>query len=531
MQLFKKTITSFVFTAFVATSLFFALFTAQEVKAVGVELMPINVSEQALRGKSCGMAVFGLCVPFTSLDSFAYFIAKVMIQQLTASIVNWINTGFEGNPSFVTDPAGFFTDIVDQEIGKMIEGGSLNALCSPFNISIRLALAFKYRPFQQKISCTLTDVIRNSQNAITGASINGFTAGDFKQGGWPAFASMTEEPQNNTYGAYLEAENQLEISIANHKIISNNEISQGKGFLSWKKCTEYATGSQSSGNTSVLNTGGADGADVPADPSSSSASGSTAKKGDCLHEEVQTPGTVIESQLENQLGSGVRQLELADSFNEIVNALVAQLVKQVLTAGLHAASGNGASDTNAYINQLQNDQATQAAQLKAIKDNVTPSLNSAIANETAFKNNKTETVNQLINAKTLLTNVKMCYADKLPTLTVAQAAIAQQRMNDVDQTISTKINPLAQPLLNDINTVTSNMTILTQVQQGLVAAQTANDAYYPTQSFSTLTQSNTLHTTQNITTSATERAQVTANMQALNTDTNIKLQECQLFPN
>ncbi len=164
------------------------------------EVLPVPTKDAALRSEGCGLSFFGVCVPFTSLNSFAWFAAKLVIRQLTADIVNWINSGFDGNPAFVTNPAGFFTDIVDEQIGLMIsESSDLKFLCTPFSLDIRLALAFKYRPFRKKVTCTLTDIIKNSKNAVDGASINGFTKGDFKQGGWPAFVSMTTEPATNKF--------------------------------------------------------------------------------------------------------------------------------------------------------------------------------------------------------------------------------------------------------------------------------------------------------------------------------------------
>ena len=37
------------------------------------------------------------------VDAIAWTVAKTAVQSLTQSIVNWINSGFEGSPAFVTD--------------------------------------------------------------------------------------------------------------------------------------------------------------------------------------------------------------------------------------------------------------------------------------------------------------------------------------------------------------------------------------------------------------------------------------------
>src|SRR3989344_1544613 len=104
------------------------------------------------------------------LDPIAWFVAKVLIKHMTRSIVNWINTGFDGNPAFVTDLGGFLTDVADQEIGNFIYGSGLSALCDPFELQIRLSLALKYSPVTEKIACRLSDVVNNIDNFLSGAA-------------------------------------------------------------------------------------------------------------------------------------------------------------------------------------------------------------------------------------------------------------------------------------------------------------------------------------------------------------------------
>ena len=62
------------------------------------------------------------------LDGLAWEVANLAIQSMTKSIVNWINSGFEGSPAFVTDlrtnlrgvgdavAARFFEELANQEI-------------------------------------------------------------------------------------------------------------------------------------------------------------------------------------------------------------------------------------------------------------------------------------------------------------------------------------------------------------------------------------------------------------------------------
>src|SRR3990167_52156 len=52
------------------------------------------------------------------LDSIATIVAKNIIKKLTAQTVNWINSGFKGNPAYVTNPGQFFLDIGDNEASR-----------------------------------------------------------------------------------------------------------------------------------------------------------------------------------------------------------------------------------------------------------------------------------------------------------------------------------------------------------------------------------------------------------------------------
>ena len=107
---------------------------------------------------------------------------------------------------------------------------------------------------------------------------------------------MTQNDSNNPYGAYLEAQIELDARIAKALGIQSQQLNWNSGFLSWSECRKVHEGT-----------------------------------GKCLERgPVQTPGKVIESQLEGVLGSGVRQLELADEFDELVSALFVQLLKQVV---------------------------------------------------------------------------------------------------------------------------------------------------------------------------------------------------------
>ena len=50
------------------------------------------------------------------IQSIGRLIAKMLLQKLTMSTVNWINSGYDGSPSFIQDADKFFSDIAKTEI-------------------------------------------------------------------------------------------------------------------------------------------------------------------------------------------------------------------------------------------------------------------------------------------------------------------------------------------------------------------------------------------------------------------------------
>ncbi|MDP3763912.1 MAG: hypothetical protein Q8Q92_04745 [bacterium] len=253
-------------------------------------LPPIPVSDSALRDKEAGITIFGFTVPGFSWDGLAIIITKKFIERMVDSTVNWINSGFEGNPAYVTDPKQYFTDIADGVAGEFISGSDLGFLCSPFQTQIRLALQKQYvqlNPFQ----CTLTQAVGN---------IDAFY-NDFSQGGWDGWFAMTQNNANNPYGSYIDAKVELDSRIASAVGLKNQQLDWGRGFLSFEKCPKGQE------LDPLLGTG------------------------DCkVAKTILTPGAAIEGQLQNVLGTGLRQLELADEFDELVGALVGQLLQKTV---------------------------------------------------------------------------------------------------------------------------------------------------------------------------------------------------------
>jgi len=242
----------------------------------------------------------------TAGDSIAWLVANTILERMTASTVNWINSGFEGSPAYVTDPGSYFTNIGDQLAGQYIfSNPDLNFLCGPISAKIRLALTKSYLN-EPNFQCTLTDAFGDMEDFM----------GDFNKGGWDKFFQMTQKQQNNPLGAFLQAESQLNAQIASRQGIAKDELNWGSGFMSQKVCDSRLP------DTVVPEEDWGDGTGVPA----------YTVPGGCApgHESTQTPGSVIQDQLNKALGAGTDKLKVADEINEIISALLNQLVSQVV---------------------------------------------------------------------------------------------------------------------------------------------------------------------------------------------------------
>jgi hypothetical protein len=270
-----------------------------------------------------------------ALDTLAWQVANMAIESITKSTVNWINSGFQGSPAFVTDLNENLRGVGDAVAARFFEElASSEIAATPFQDkvldSIRLAYYLRTSPesFYTRNPYTLNQVSADDQ---------AFLKGDFKQGGFNAWFSTVMNPQNNPYGAQMLANEALENAVAGATGNRLEELSWNRGFLSWRGECQSSAGGHEEGHAVSL--GGED---------------------PCDSYEIETPGSVIMEQLNQQLGSGVERLVSADEFNEIIGALLNQLAMQVLggdSGGLRGVSrpstGGGGSFLDTTTNSSQ----------------------------------------------------------------------------------------------------------------------------------------------------------------------------------
>jgi len=277
------------------------------------------------------------------LNGLAWDVANLAIESMTKSTVNWINSGFQGSPAFVTDlrqnmrgvadtiAGRFFDELSEQEFGR-------SPFQDPVLDSVRLAYYLRTSPesFYVRYPYTLDQV---------SADDRAFLRGDFSQGGFNAWFATVMYPENNPFGMNMLLNEQLENAVGGAIQIRTQELDWSKGFLSWRgDCIATAPNPEASDTPG----GGISPFDL-------------ASEEPCIDREILTPGSVIENRLNKALDAGQERLIVADDFNEIISALLNQLVGQVLggnSSGLRGVSrpstGGGSSFIDRSTDPTQN---------------------------------------------------------------------------------------------------------------------------------------------------------------------------------
>lgn len=248
------------------------------------------------------------------LDCLAWAAMTVLIQEITDSVIAWAQSGFDGNPAFVDNFDGWLEDIAKREVDLYLN--ELNTqygglICAPFRRPIVEAIIRIHSEsrFERSIQCTLDDVIANVED------LEAYLSGDFSKGGWDAWINLTN---NNPYTDFASANAELDrrIEAALHK--EETQALWGRGFLSWESQECY-------------------------DEEVVTENGDTVVYTSCDAPQTNTPGSVIEDQLNEQLGSGQRRIEAADEINEMISALMYYLILDILSddEGLRGYSGGG----------------------------------------------------------------------------------------------------------------------------------------------------------------------------------------------
>lgn len=279
--------------------------TAEKLELLDVSKRKLDYVKLGSHAEKGVAGPFGIYIN-VSWDAIAYCVVNAMIEYIANATIAWANSGFNGNPAFLENPERFFRDLADYQAGKIIKdiaygasGGAVN-VCQPFKVNIAINLAQSYPGYgddalnssYRGMSCRLSDITQ--KKIFQGINVSvGEGKGNVQQAlSWTDWNELTQNDANNPYGAYILANQALYASVAAKNNELRFEISANNGWLNFKKCPDGEK------DLSKCNT--------------------------------VTPGTLIQSSLEKTLNLSKDRLVLATKFDQMITAIVNNLIKVAL---------------------------------------------------------------------------------------------------------------------------------------------------------------------------------------------------------
>ncbi len=245
-----------------------------------------------------------------SWNGVAYCIVNGLITYIADSTIAWANSGFQGNPAFLENPEAFFTTLADRQASEFISSLAYNTtginVCEPFRVELAIALAESYGTQQggntSRFSCSMDQVSQNFMDFANGGGGYGYGEGGPNIDGYWSNWNQLRQDQNNPWGAYIEAGEYLRAQISVKENTAKFELGLNAGYLNFKKCED------------------------PAD----------AKKGSGDSCRTYTPGSLIQSSLEDTLKIPKERLVAAQKIDQVITALANALIKKALNTVLES---------------------------------------------------------------------------------------------------------------------------------------------------------------------------------------------------
>lgn len=255
------------------------------------------------------------------LKPIVHLAAKTLLQAITQQIIDWVQGNDGKNVGFVHNLQAAFRQQADIAGGDFLNKLTGINLCG--NIGAFLQINLRAPGLRQQLECTVTDIIRN---------VNSFY-GNFYNGGWPAFARVSLEPQNNPYGAYLIALDAKLTAEDNARRTLEIPLQKSYPFLGFRtpvgrNCfTRPASGANPIGNNLE--------AREEAGPDSSS------RDIYCDTEyTLKTPGQLISDQLSKAFGTETDYIISAKDLDEAFGAIASTLINKLITSTFAGGSGS-----------------------------------------------------------------------------------------------------------------------------------------------------------------------------------------------
>jgi hypothetical protein len=368
------------------------------------------------------------------LNPLAWALEKAVLQSVVNSTVKWVNSGFNGSPAFATNLNKTLQQVGDAQANSFIQQLQSNgSIKSPFQTQVASAVSTNYLQSTSATSYftqnpfTLGTVSSNPTAFLAGGSSG------FAQGGFNALLSTAMNSGNNPYGATILANQALNTQVAGAQNTQKTELQWGNGFLSYRgNCQTPTTGKSTTGINLTSLTGNSG----------------------CQSQNIITPGGAISSSLYKSLGSGVDTLVTASQFNELVGALMSQLINHVLGGGglFGLTQSSASTGGTTYFNQTE-PAATQSVDGGTIDASVAASFSETLTGQ--------------------LTQLQTFQSEWNSIDAAAQSAAASLESNPCannESVLSNVVEPVISQATTELSNANTSITALTSIQNETPAA-------------------------------------------------------------
>lgn len=265
------------------------------------------------------------------LNGIALTLARNQLTSMTKYTMNWITTGFSGDPMYVRNANEFMGSITEGVIKKELElTNSDNVIDYPYSMDFSRSYIRTYKNTGKLFTETMKSSLLNYLS--DGKEIEDF-ANDFSVGGWDAWLALTQNEQNNPLGYTMTMSQNITDKRSQNIDDVIRELGQNGGFLSQKECVETDEEAKSLQYAMDL-------LKLPEEERKNQPSWEKYKADNysggfnCTKWENVTPGSIVKSKLETYINSPERQLELSDTINDALNSLFSSLITKFQNEGL-----------------------------------------------------------------------------------------------------------------------------------------------------------------------------------------------------
>lgn len=314
-------------------------------------------------------------------NGIAYTLAKNQLTSIARNTLNWVNSGFSGDPVYVQNVTLALQNVERSIVEPAIEELSYGAF--PWGNTFiqsrieRIANRSSYAGDTSLLSRTASDLanyIKNdfkynselseldNQRIRAESAVRTF-ANDFSSGGWTGWLSMIINDNNNYLGYQSRASRVLQEKVEEQQKALQTELEQNDGYYNQTECVKWQRYNEDGtpmrpvdtlqygniiGDSPLYNLGQSKFGSFSLRSSGQDVFSDT-KQSDydvCVETKAVTPGSNIKTRVDTTLGIPERQLEIADDINDVLNSVFSVLLSVLQNQGLTGLSSGEYTYTN-----------------------------------------------------------------------------------------------------------------------------------------------------------------------------------------